>query len=178
MVAASAGDENTPTPRPPVAKTVLQVVQPLIQACCSARGKRPHCNAAGELLACAIESLPSAGDASPDTNLAILQQISNLMVQGAMPCDNVGSFRALRAGWSQLHKGVAADMRMANSSIVVVMRALNANRHWTVRRKKLQDPPPVVTNDSRQCKQQVMALFCRCCKLLVYHSTRTSSQNQ
>lgn len=149
--AIHAGDENTPPPRPAVPKTVLQVLQPLIQACCSARGKRPHCNAAGELLACAIESLSSAGDASPDANLAVLQQVANLMVQGTMPCDNVGSFRALRAGWSQLHKGVAADMRMANSTIIVVMRALNANRHWTVRRKNLPVSIPLVTKTPRQC---------------------------
>lgn len=108
------------------------MVQPLIQACCSARGKRPHCDVAGELLAGAIESLAAAGQPSSDAKVEILQQVASLMVQGGMPCDNVGSFRALRAGWARLGKGVTADARVANSSVLVVLRALNAKKHWTV----------------------------------------------
>eukprot|EP00892_Ulva_mutabilis_P010654 jgi/Ulvmu1/7961/UM004_0194.1 len=125
-------DENTPSQRKDAPGSLLQVLQPLIQACCSARGKRPHCDAAGELLATAIQSLPAAGHASSDARLAVLQQVASLLVQGTMPCDNVGSFRALRAGWAHLGTGVAADARVANSSVLVVLRALNSKKHWTV----------------------------------------------
>lgn len=75
------------------------------------------------------------------------------MVQGSMPCDNVGSFKALRAGWAHLPKGVSADTRVANASIISVLRALNANRHWTV-------SPTYVFEDISQSFRNPESLAC------------------
>lgn len=108
------------------------VMQPLIKSSCSARGKRPHCDGPGALLASAIDAVPPLLQELHQPLHATARQIGSLMLQGGMPTDNSGSFKALQAVWSKMQSFALHDPRLTNTTIVVVMRALCANRHWSV----------------------------------------------
>ena len=107
-------------------------MQPLIKSSCSARGKRPHCDGPGSLLASAIEAVSLLAQELHQPLHATARQIGSLMLQGGMPADNSGSFKALQAAWSKMQSLSLNDPRLTNTTIMVVMRCLSSNRHWSV----------------------------------------------
>jgi hypothetical protein len=108
------------------------IMQPLIKSSCSARGKRPHCDGPGTLLASAIEAVPPTLQKLREPLHATARQICSLLLQGGLPTDNSGSFKALQAVWSKMQSFNLHDPCLTNTTIVVVTRALSANRHWSV----------------------------------------------
>jgi hypothetical protein len=108
------------------------ILQPLLKAACSARGRRPHCDAAGLLLASAIEAVPLLLSVLREPLHTLAKQLCSLLLQGGMPNDNVGSFRALQACWSKLQCFGVHDARLTNMTALIILRTLRANRHWTV----------------------------------------------
>lgn len=126
-------DKGSVSPDPGSQEARLSaIMQPLIKSSCSARGKRPHCDGPGALLASAIEAIPPLLRQLHQPLHATARQIGSLMLQGGMPTDNSGSFKALQAVWSKMQSFELHDPRLTSSTIVVVMRALSVNRHWSV----------------------------------------------
>lgn len=142
------------------------VIQPLIKSSCSARGKRPHCDGPGSLLASAIDAFPVLLQHLNHPLHAIARQICSLMLQGGMPTDNCGTFKALKAVWSKLQSFTLHDPRLTNTTIIVVQRALSANLHWSVRilTKMKQHGVVPLANFSTAVQNTVLnTAFCCCC---------------
>jgi hypothetical protein len=139
---ADVGDENTPAQcsgvghASPCNASLHKMLALLVQATCSARGKRPLCDTPGSLLGTALDAMHLHGADGLD-KIEILystvQQISSLMLHGNMSTKNVGSFNALRSGWTQLQPCGLCDGRITSTTLLVIIRALNENKHWTVR---------------------------------------------
>ena len=121
-----------------VQQGVQDLLDPLIKAACSARGKRNCQDAPGTVLAAAVQALSEAQDCgtSDDARAAcagITAQLASLLAQGTLSCDVAGSFQALQAAWKHQHWSCMPSAKAARNSLQAIVKTLAARRHWTVR---------------------------------------------
>jgi len=113
------------------------VLQPLLKAACSARGKRSCQDAPGVVLAAAVRALRPAGHDSADAQAAcvsVTAQMATMLAQGTLSIDVAGSFQALQAGWEQQSWCGMSSAKVARNSLHAIAKALSGKCHWTVRR--------------------------------------------
>jgi hypothetical protein len=113
------------------------VIKPLVKSACSARGKRHYQDAPGVILANAISSLPVHNTPfrtpSVDVLLSTAHDVAALLMHGTLSTDVAGSYKVLQAAWERLHLNPDVSTRTTRMSLLVVLKALNRNTHWTVR---------------------------------------------
>ena len=120
-------------------QTLHTILQPLVKAACSARGKRPCQDAPGTVLASAIRALSEGQDRSErdvhEVADALIDQLASMLAHGTLSVDVAGSFQALRAAWEQQRSSTVASGKTTRNSLQAVCKALASKAHWAVRSK-------------------------------------------
>ena len=134
---ADTGDENSDPSHTKLAdkSKVQPVMEPLIRAACTARGKLQYCSAPGHVLAGAIAGLQSRSDTSGQASLAvhhIAADLASMLASGGLPYSIAGSYHALRSCWSQTIAGQASRQTAAHA-IKACLKPLARDAHWSVR---------------------------------------------